>query len=179
MTTRDYRHIAIVVDRRLLHGEASKLYDVRQNFEQRSLHAGNLFDSKLDAPFGEGELADASQGPRVKLHNWQASHVVFINQTNYGNDVDLHAGMTDPLLAAYRQVSQSWHRSVARLPITLAAASSHKRLPSWNASTLSLSSKRHKMGSRLKVRRDLWKWPMIEVGLQRIFGPHAAPRSLD
>lgn len=179
MTTRDYRHIAIAVDRRLLHGEASKLYGVRQNFEQRSLHAGNLSDSELDAPFGGGELADAPQGPRVKLHSWQASHAVSTNQTSYGNDVDLHAGMTDPLLAAYRQVSQSWHRSVARLPVTLAAASSHKRLPSRDASALSLPGKRHKMGSRLKVRRDLWKWPVIEAGLQRIFGPHAAPRSLD
>ena len=178
MTTRDYRHIAIAVDRRLLRGEASKLYGVRQNFEQRSLQAGNLSDSELDVPFGE-DTTHALPDPGARAHSWQASHTVSTNQISYGNDVDLHAGMTDSLLAAYRQVSQNWHRTVACLPIALPSAGRHKRLPSRDASALALPGKRHKMGSRLKVRRELWKWPVIEAGLQHIFGLQAAPRSLD
>jgi hypothetical protein len=178
MTTRDYRHIAIAVDRRWLHGEASKLYGVHQNFEQRSLHAGNLSDSDRDGPPDGGDSAEAPSSPSLKLHSWQASHTVSTNQISYGNDVDLHAGMTDPLLAAYRVISQDWHRTVARLPITLVVARSHKRLPSRDASAMALSSKRPRMGSRLQVRRELWKWPVIQAGLQRILGPHAAPRSL-
>ncbi len=50
MTTCGYRHIAIAVDRRLLHGEASKLYGVQEDFEQRSWLAGNLFSLDLDGP---------------------------------------------------------------------------------------------------------------------------------
>lgn len=179
MTTRDYRHIAIAVDRRLLHGEASKLYGVHQNFETKSLQAGHLSDSDLDGPMDGGDLAGAPSNPSLRLHSWQAFHTVSTNQVSYGNDVDLHEGMTDALLAAYRSLSQDWHRSVARLPLTLVAAANHKRLPSRDASALSLPSKRLKMGSRLQVRRELWKWPVIEAGLRQILGPHAAPRSLD
>lgn len=109
----------------MLHGEASKLY---QNFETKSLQAGHLSDSDLDGPMDGGDLAGAPSNPSLKLHSWQASHNVSTNQVSYGNDVDLQAGMTDPLLAAYRTVSQDWHRSVARLSITLVAAGSHPAL---------------------------------------------------
>ena len=35
------------------------------------------------------------------------------------------------------------------------------------------------MSSRLKIRRELWKWSIIETKFQRIFESHAESRSLD
>ena len=179
MITRDYQHIAIDLNRRVLREKTSKLYEISQHFEQKTLHAENLFDSKLNEFYDDDDLVDMTFNSISKMHSWQTSHTTFTNQINYDNDVDLHARMIDSLLAIYRQVNQNWHRLIAQLSSLIVIASNHKRLSSRDSFSMIESIKRHRMSFRFKVRRELWKWSIIEIELQRIFESHAESRSLN
>lgn len=177
--TRDYRHIAVALDRRLMRAKACHLLGVSSSFalKRQGLHADNLSDSGLDGLFDEGGEVDESCHVAIdhKIHSWQTSHTRTTNELRYGNDINLNAGMTDVLLAAYREVSQDWHRVIVQLPPQPSSASRHKRVGSEDASVLASSAsasssliKRPRMGSRLHVRRELWHWPAIETVLQRL-----------
>lgn len=180
MNTRDYRHIAIALERRLLNGETCHLHGISQHFETRALHATESSDSEHDQIYDENDQGIVSTNSETRLHSWQASHSTQTHQAHYGNDVNLHAGMTDSLLAAYRKVSQQWHHFVVQMPTDNIALTNHKRLTSVDSSTFSsTASKRHQLASRLVVRKQLWTWSAIHIVLQRIFGPDAQPRSLD
>lgn len=66
---RNYWHIVIIMNRHLLHKKVSKLYEVQQHFEQRLLHAKNLFNSNLNDLYDEDNFANVSLNLSVKLHN--------------------------------------------------------------------------------------------------------------
>lgn len=45
----------------------------------------------------------------ARIHHLQAAHTSVINSPTYGNSLSLQNGLTNSLLAAFRQVSCSWH----------------------------------------------------------------------
>ena len=179
ITTRNWRHIAIAIDRRMYAGRACKVYGVSQHWDRRALHAVDHSDSELDPEYHMQDDGDSGLDTSTlsRARNFQASHTPATNQAVYGNDTTLMLGLTDALLAAYREVSQFWYRSIACLD---SIASNHKRNRSVESqSHLPVQRLGYHRGSSLKIRRQIWQWPEIEKGLQRLFGPHAAPRNLD
>ncbi|KAL9606927.1 MAG: hypothetical protein Q9167_008106, partial [Letrouitia subvulpina] len=180
ITSRQWRHIAIALDRRLNAGRSCKLYGVSQQWDQQALHAPERSDSELDTNFDNPKLVDLDLDPLSRVRNFQASHTPSTNQTTYGNDITLLLGLTDQLLAAYRSVSQYWWYSVAGLDPPDSSVSSHKRTLSLQPKETLPSGKRFHPdhGSSLAIRRQIWNWRAIEQGLVSLFGPHAAPRNL-
>ncbi|KAL8689011.1 MAG: hypothetical protein Q9218_005217, partial [Villophora microphyllina] len=180
ISSRQWRHIAIALDRRLYAGRACKVYGVIQQWDRRALHAVDQSDSEIDADYCTEEGFDIDPSALSRTRNFQASHTPATGQSTYGNDVTLTLGLTDTLLAAYREVSQFWFRSIACFDSFDLIASNHKRPRSLGSLSDSYTRKtRHHRGSSLAVRRQIWKWPVIEQVLQRLFGLHAAPRNLD
>ena len=92
--SRQWRHIAISMDRRICPSAACKLYGVSQDFDVKAQRALDDSDSGLD-----GDLEADRTGSRTKsaprAHAWQASHNLSTHNLNYGNDVDLCHGLTD------------------------------------------------------------------------------------
>ncbi|KAL8794984.1 MAG: hypothetical protein Q9182_007576, partial [Xanthomendoza sp. 2 TL-2023] len=180
ITSRQWRHISIALDRRLHASRACKVYGVIQQWDRRALHAMDQSDSELDPDYHmqEGNEVDSTMLSRAR--NFQASHTPATNQSTYGNDVTLTLGLTDALLAAYREVSQFWSRSIACVEGLESTASKHQRSQSGTSNDgLHGKKYRHHRGSSLTVRCSMWKWPVIEQALQRLFGLHAAPRNLE
>ena len=181
LNSRHYRHIAILLDKRLMRGVACKQYGVAQDFLTKRVHAVDDSDSERDDDYDglmDGNVRVSHDGRFSAL---QAAHTVAVHDSHYGNDIDVRHGMTDSVLATFRQVSLQWQRDVVQLadqhkPDT---ASNHKRGSSRQSIDPSPLTKRSRLGSRLQVRREMWTWSAIELTLKRLFGPHAEPRSLE
>ena len=169
----------IEMNRRMCLGVGCKLYEVFQDFEKKTLHAEENFDSRLNEDFDGQSDAHARVESMGQFHAWQASHNPITNNVSYGNDVDLRHGLTDSLLAAFRQVSLQWHRDIVQLSAPSMAASSHKRFLSRDLMEASSLVKRPRMGFKLRVRRELWQWSAIELGLKQLFESHAESRNLN
>jgi len=181
INTRQWRHIAICLDRRILLGIGCRTYGVSESWEKHGLHAVDGSASELDPEMDQGDNLGGTSNPLAAIHHMQASHTSGTNTTTYGNDLSLHAGLTDSLLAAYGTVSQGWQQQVIGRLKLLSTASSYvrtaKRDCDTNPSEVQQLRKRIKRGSSVLVRRELWKWPIIFEGLKALFGPHATVRS--
>ena len=117
------------------------------------------------------------------------NHFLSVTRSTYkgvGNDVNLRHGMTDNMLAAFGRVSTRWQQVVVQLPVHgLALVAGDKRAVSEHIDQFSFTTKRPStgthsgLGSHLRIRRDLWNWPAIQISLKQLFGPHAEPRIQD
>ena len=111
VTTRQWRHIAIAIDRRLLQSQGCRAYAIKESFGRRPLRDTEQSDSELDAePFQDStdnELHAVDFDERTS--HLQASHTARTGNAVYGNDTSLLFGLTDFLLASFRRVSQRWH----------------------------------------------------------------------
>ena len=113
ITTRIWRQIAIAIDRRMYAGRACKVYGVTQRWDRRALHAVDQSGLELDPDYHMHDGGDGNISTLLRARNFKASHTPATNQAVYGNDTTLMLGFTDALLAAYREVSQFWYRSIA------------------------------------------------------------------
>ena len=176
---RQWRYMIINIDRRICLNVEGKLYEVVQKFEIKTLHAKENFDFELNENLKNSNETSSRTNFSTRFHAWQTSHNSLINNVNYDNDVDLLHDLIDSLFAIFRQVNLQWHRNVVQFANVSFIVNNHKRLLNLNSSSIALSSKRHKMSSRLKVRREHWKWSTIEKSLKSIFESHAKSRSLN
>ncbi len=167
-----WRHIAIALDRRLLQGVACQVY----NIDPDAQAIGNEDDSDSDRD-------DWTQTPRMqtqttltasRVHAQQAAHTLETEITHYGNSRYPFALITDVLLADYIQVSRQWHQ-ICQLPSPELVACSHKRAVSDTAEPPS-HAKRISTSGRLHTRRQLWTWPILQQGLQKLLGPNTGVR---
>ena len=124
---RQWRHIAIALDRRLLLEAGCRIYKVFTQWERRALQAvdedgfGSEPDFDVENGTAEGYAAAAA------IHHLQVVHTSRTNTTVYDNDVSLHAGLNDTLLAAFTDVSTQWHRLTGLLPTYETTACGAKR----------------------------------------------------
>lgn len=167
-----WRHIAIALDRRLLQGVACQVYHIDPDSQMVNDNADS--DSDPD---------DCMQAPRSQpfstltasnIHSLQAAHTLETGVTHYGNSRHAISAMTDVLLADYTRVSRQWHQ-LCQLPAPDSIACSHKRAVSVTAEQGSHPKRMSTVG-RLHTRRQLWIWPTIQQGLERLLGPHATVR---
>lgn len=173
INTRQWRHIAIALDRRILQGFGSRTYGISPAWGQKHLHAVENSDSEID----EQNSTQATDTPganrlHTAVHHLQASHTFATNTSTYGNSFDLREGLTDVLLEAFSKVSRQWHQLAQ-----LHTAPSSLRRPLSLTGEMPGELKRTKSISSLVIRRMLWKLPAIESGLRCLFGPHASFRT--
>ena len=129
-------------------------------------------DSDLD-PCDDYTTDDLHEVPEARIHHLQAAHTNRTNTEVYGNGLGLNEGLTNNLLAAFFRVSLQWHQ---RTNLLIGTACGTKRRQSGSDNQINLS-KRMITVSSFVVRRTLWKWPALQNGLQRLFGPDAHVRS--
>lgn len=111
VTTRQWRHIAIAIDRRALQSEGCSAFGIKESFGRRPLRDADQSDSDLDDdPFKNVEEDSLHADPfdHITSH-LQASHSVRTGNLVYGNDASLMFGLSDSLLASFRRVSRRWH----------------------------------------------------------------------
>ncbi len=171
ISTRQWRHIAIALDRRTLLGVGCRTYEISTTWGQKVTKA-DASDSDLDI-HDDHPFDDLNAAPEARIHHLQAAYTTGTNTAVYGNDLSLHSGLTDSLLAAFFKVSQQWHQ-LTNLPTVSASSAKRRRSGSENPGQ---SSKRAITGSSLVVRRTVWNWPALEKGLQQLFGPDAQVRN--
>ncbi len=165
LTTRQWRHIAIALDRRILGGDGCRAHGVTEKPFQPGLHAG-ADDSDGQGDDGGDELAAVS--------HMQAAHTARIGNRVYGNDFSMQAGMTDQLLAGYRRVSERWHTFVGLSDVC--SRGTKRPLSSSAAAGPSAVKVKVAAGSSLHVRKKLWIWPALEATLRVLFGPAGTAR---
>ena len=115
ISPREWRHIAIALDRRALQGVGCQVYNVSDGY---GLHAVSREDDEEGAdedseyensgPSRRARELDADNPGSVVAH-MQASHTVGIGRDLYGNADTIRFGLTDALLASFREVSMRWH----------------------------------------------------------------------
>ena len=164
ISTRQWRHIAIALDRRLLQGSGSSLMGISDKWGQQT---SNLVgsDSEVDAPAAAG-LEGGMAGADNRIHHLQAAHTSGINTNVYGNSLSPQNGLTDTLLAAFRQISCSWHELAEMTP-----NNSYKRRQSVEDE---ITQKKAMVSvSPLAVRKGLWTLPAILKSFQNLLGQSA------
>ena len=171
---RQWRHMAIALDRRLLQGAACSLYGISETWGQQATDGS---DSEADfagtQPSGPNVGGDGHQ-----VHHMQAAHTSLTNSTVYGNSAHAFPRMTDTLLANFCDVSQQWFQVAHMQSPNLI---SRPKRPVESIEGHHSLAKRPSTGSLAVVRRSLWERPTFEAlnqGLRRLFGPDAQPRSL-
>ena len=156
---RQWRHIAIALDRYLLQGAGSQVYsaatDLRGSPDDSS-------DSDLDA---DPRSYARPLGTAGNVHHWQAAHTTNTNVTHYGNSSAPFAHLTDILLAEFCSVSRHFHQ-LAQVQSDQATANDRKQPGSPSADLLH-REKKSLLGSRRHIRQQLWTWPAIEQSLNR------------
>ena len=171
---RQWRHIAIALDRRFLQGVACQVYNISAD---RRDDQDNTSDSDLDLPTGGGSSSQPlSNHPSTasSVHHWQAAHTTETNVSHYGNPSSPFSLLTDTLLADFCSVSRQFHQLAhfQSVPVTACnrkrPVSSSGEQPRWDKKPL--------LGSRRYIRRQLWTWPAIEQSLKDLFGPDATAR---
>ncbi|KAL8688231.1 MAG: hypothetical protein Q9218_005804 [Villophora microphyllina] len=167
-----WRHMAIALDRRLLQGVSCRVYSITPDEQIRDREDDS--DSDRDDNVRPSYIGPHAPLTASSVHALQAAHTVETNMTHYGNTSYPLASMTDILLADFCLVSRHWHQ-LTQLPSPELIACGRKRPVSLSAE-LPSSFKRPGLGARLFTRRQLWTWPVIERGLQRLFGSNASTR---
>lgn len=165
MSTRQWRHIAIAIDRRLMQGIGCQTYGVA---ETKGLHPENESGSDDNESFLN------QNNPRGiamlnGVHAMQASHTLSTNIIRYGNSFHAFNGMTDTLLAAFHDVSIEWHKQAD------CSAFQPACIQPGVATDVDVctSSTEPRAGSRLEVRQKLWTWKAILDALKQLLGLHA------
>ena len=165
---RQWRHMAIALDRRLLQGVGCQVYgtvtDPRENPDDSS-------DSDLDV---DQRSYARLLGTAGNVHHWQAAHTTNTNVSHYGNSSAPFGHLTDTLLAEFCSVSRHFHW-LAQVQAVEATANNRKR-PGSPSAEPSYREKKSLLGSRRYLRQNLWTWPAIEQGLRDVFGPAATVR---
>ena len=124
ITTRQWRHMAIALDRRILQQRSSRLHGVSHRWGHKPLRAGE--DSGSDWDLHSSGEDGAEKGVAAAVHHLQAAHTMKVGNRVYGNDISLGHGLTDTLLAAFRVVSSQWH-GLTGLSSPAGSARSQKR----------------------------------------------------
>ena len=178
---RKWRHMVIVMDRRICLDVGCKLYGVTQNFDKKALHAGENSDFGLDGEYGDQSIDNnPPNNSTARFHAFQIFHNQTTNNKIYGNGIELQHGLTNSLFANFRQINLQWHRDVVRFFTLSDLANSHKRYPNRKLMEISSMVKRPRMGgSNFQMRRELWLWPVIEKNLKQLFGAQTGPRNLE
>ncbi len=169
---RQWRHIAIALDRRLLQGVACQVYNIDPNAQ--AVNHEDDSDSDRDEWNQYSQARPYTSLTASNVHSLQAAHTLDTGVTHYGNSLYPFAFMTDVLLADFAQVSRQWHQ-MCQMPSPELVACSHKRAVSASAEQPS-QTKRLLAGGRLHIRRQLWTWPILQQGLQKLFGSNATIR---
>ena len=188
INVRQWRHIAIALDRRILLGVGCQTYGVSAQWGQRQLHAVDGSDSEIDDP-GLGSAFAPAQRAQAVVHSGQAGHTLQTNITTYGNPLSLTQGLTDTLLAAFENVSREWHglcglhgvcsvinNNQETVNNSQKTASNRKRSLTANIDENG-QLKKPAIFSELRVRRKLWNWPALKRVFHQLLGPLAQPRS--
>lgn len=168
ITTRQWRHIAIALDRHLLQGARVTIMGISTKWgQQTSILDGS--DLEIDAP-NESGIQNEISNTEARIHHLQAAHTSGVNTTVYGNDLSFRNGLTDTLLAAFRQVSYSWHvlaqmtmNNPSKRRHSIEDEVVHKR------ATVSVSP--------LNFRKKLWTLPVLQESLRKVLGPSAIAKS--
>ncbi len=108
INSRQWRYIAITLDRRLLRGVGCSTYGVSSKWGQRASHAVEASDSELDADYNPQGAFNPDVSYGASAYHWQAGYGPRTGTAVYGNDLNLLAGMTDGLLAGFKVVSEQW-----------------------------------------------------------------------
>ena len=169
---RQWRHIAIALDRRLLQGVGCQVYgiasDLRGNPE-------DTLDSNLDGD--QNTLAYPPlhlRGAASSVHHWQAAHTTDTNINHYRNSSAPFGLLTDTLLADYCNVSRQFHQLTHVQAVEVTAC--NRKWPGSLSAEPSYREKKPLLGSRRHIRQQLWTWPAIEQSLKDLFGPTATAR---
>jgi len=165
---RQWRHIAIALDRRLLQGVGCQAYGVDP--DPRG-HPDDSSDSDPDADQRSHARPRRTAG---NAHHWQAAHTTNTNVSHYGNSSAPVGHMTDTLLAEFCSVSRQFHQ-LAHVQAFEATANNRKR-PGSPSAEPSYREKRSLLASRFYLRQKLWTWSAVEKGLKVVFGPTAIVR---
>ena len=166
---RQWRHMAIALDRRLLQGVGCQAHgvdtDPRGNPDDSS-------DSDLDADHRSHARPRRIAG---NAHHWQAAHTTNTNVSHYGNSSAPVGHLTDTLLAEFCSVSRQFHQ-LAHVQAFEATANDRKRPGSPSAEPSYREKRSSLLASRFHLRQKLWTWPAVERGLKVVFGPTAIVR---
>ena len=173
ITTRQWRHMAIALDRRILQQAGCRLHRVSRRWGHKPLHAEE--DSGSDWDFQSEDDNELDDGVAAAVHHLQAAHTPRVGRQVYGNDVSLAHGLTDTLLAAFRAVSCQWHE-LTHLSPSFRSACSQKRSGDPLKQDIE-SRQRLRLGSSLLIRQQAWTWTNLKKGLQQLFGPQATARN--
>lgn len=148
-----WRHIAIAVERHIVHSGACKVLGVDHQ-------TGNNDDDEADA--GGDVLYQAS--------HHQAAHSISVGEGRYGNSQFRQAGITDRGLRAFGDVSEAWHRFLG----LDSSEPSRKRA----ASSLPIAPAAKHMAAlgSLQSRRQLWTMPAVDAAVKQLLGPEARVR---
>lgn len=181
ISPRQWRHIAIALDRRILQGIGCQIHCVPVSWGQHVTknHGDVDADSDSDHEPGNqsGSLPAAFQGDQIR--HFQAAHGPAVGSLTYGNDVSLGEGMTDVLLTAFQSVSASWHRLAGMDDQPQSSRKRRRRRSSSSSPGADFSTAPgglQAVRSSPSLRRHAWNWAAIEHALQQLFGPHGAPR---
>lgn len=178
ITSRQWRHVAIALDRRLLRGVGCRTYGVSPKWGQRALHAVEASDSELDADYDPQGEFNPDTTRSAATHHWQAGHGAQTGTAVYGNDLNLLTGMTDGLLGAFKTVSlQWWGLAGMGAGACNETAWSQKRPGSSSLESPRPIKQLPPLRSQLSIRRQLWSWPALQQGLCTLLGPAAHTRS--
>ena len=172
---RQWRHIAIAMDRRLLQAVGCQTYQISREQALPHVRDSEDSDSDLDTAYNTGNI-NGSFGTASGAHYLQAAHSSRTNREVYGNDSGL-SGLTDNLLSQFRTVSFEWHR-LSDMQSLEAPACGQKR-PVSSSAMESRSKRPHAvlgMHSHREVRQALRTWPVLLAGLKSLFGPEAQPK---
>ena len=105
---RQWRHIAIALDRRLLQGVGCQVYDIASDLRG---NPKDTLDSNLDSDQNTSAYPPLHlRGAASSVHHWQAAHTTNTNINHYGNSSTPFGLLTDTLLADYYNVSRQFHQ---------------------------------------------------------------------
>ena len=169
---RQWRHMAIALDRRLLQGVGCQVYHIVADLggDREDTSDSNLEPSAHPS----SHPPPISSGTAGSAHHWQAAHTTATNVSHYGNSSAPFGLLTDTLLAEYCNVSRQFHQ-LAHVQTVEGVACNRKR-PGSLSTEPSCREKKPLLGSRRYIRQQLWTWPAIEQSLKDLFGPTATAR---
>ena len=169
---RQWRHIAIALDRRFFQGVAARVYNLSSDLQGQQ---EGTSDSDLDPIYRDASSRSLPSYARTagSAHHWQAAHTMETNISHYGNTALPFNQLTDSLLAEFCSVSRQFHQ-LAHLQAP--QTSCGRKRPGSGSSILPMLSKKPLLGSRRHFRQQLWTWTAIEKSLKDLFGPDATAR---
>ena len=174
---KQYRHMFVCVDKRLLRNLTCKMYEISKIFNAQTSHATHDSNSNCDDDFEKINLSIIKHNKASRIHVMQTNHTAFINRMIYDNDVDLFFDLTNELLANYLKISSRWHEKIVQLHAIRSVSEIHKRL--FSRDLISIFFKRQNRDSNLKIRSELWIWLVIEHCMKQLFDSQTKSRNMN